>query len=493
MTDPILSRRQLIGAAAAGAALVSFEGPAAFAAKHRRTRKADVVVIGAGFSGLTAARALVRAGHSVVLLEARDRVGGRTLNAKIAGGEITEVGGEYIGPTQDRIAALAKAVGVKTFKVYNEGSNVFVDNAGARELYPATPGLPTRPDVQGDILTALSLDALAKKVGVKAPWRAKDAAKLDGQTLEDWVQANLKTPAGKGIFTSACQSIWGADPKDMSLLYVLFYIAAAGDAKHPGSLARLISTAGGAQESRFVGGSQLVAEKVADKLGSRLILKAPVSRIARTSHGVRVIASGVTVDARRAILAVPPKLALRIRFAPGLPKRKAALLKGLVPGSLTKAEAIYDKPFWRDAGLSGQGVRESGPANVIFDNSPPDGSPGVLFGFLGGSTKATWSKLPADQRKSQVLDSFVAYVGEQARTPTDYFEHDWTEEKWTRGCPVAVAAPGIIGKYGSELREPVGPIHWAGTETADYWFGYMDGAVRAGERAAKEAAAKLRR
>ena len=206
-----------------------------------------------------------------------------------------------------------------------------------------------------------------------------------------------------------------------------------------------------------------------------------------------MIADGITVDAKRAIVAVPPKLALGIDFAPGLPKRKAALLKGLVPGSLTKAEAIYDKPFWRDAGLSGQAVRDSGPANVTFDNSPPDGTPGILFAFLGGSAKAAWSKLPADQRKAQVIDSFVDFFGEQARTPSDYFEHDWTEETWTRGCPVAHAAPGIIRKYGSELRTPVGPIHWAGTETADYWFGYMDGAVRAGERAAREAAAKLKR
>lgn len=489
MSDLRLTRREIIGAAAAGAALVAVDGPVALAAK-RRTKTADVVVIGAGLSGLTAARNLVKAGHSVIVLEARDRVGGRTLNAKIAGGEITEVGGEYIGPTQDRILALAKAVGVKTFKTYNEGSNVLVAG-GTRDLYAATPGLPTRADVQSDIIAALALDGLAAKVGVKAPWKAKDAAKLDGQTLEDWKQANLKTAAGKGIFDSACQSIWGADPKEMSLLYALFYVASAGDAKNPGSFARLIGTAGGAQESRFVGGSQVVSEKVADKLGSRLFLKAPVSRISQTSDGVRVIANGITVDAKRAILAVPPKLALGIHFVPGLPKRKAALLKGLVPGSLTKAEAIYDKPFWRDSGLSGQAVRDTGPANITFDNSPPDGAPGILFAFLGGSAKAGWSGLPADQRKAQVIESFVGFYGEQARNPLDYFEHDWTEEKWTRGCPVAHAAPGILRKYGPELRTAVGPIHWAGTETADYWFGYMDGAVRAGERAAKEAGAKL--
>jgi monoamine oxidase len=193
------------------------------------------------------------------------------------------------------------------------------------------------------------------------------------------------------------------------------------------------------------------------------------------------------------ILAVPPALASRLAYSPALPKGKAALLKALVPGTLTKAEAVYARPFWRDAGLSGQGVADVGPANTIFDNSPPDGSVGVLFGFVGGSAHAPWAKLPADQRRAQVLANLAAFVGDQARTPTDYIEQDWTKERWTRGCPVAHVAPGVLTKYGPWLRRPVGKVHFAGTETADYWLGYMDGAVRSGERAAREVLAALRR
>ena len=489
--DDALTRRQLVGAGAAGAALLALRATPAPAAA-RRTRRADVCVIGAGLSGLAAARALVAADRSVVVLEARDRVGGRTLNRSIGGGRISEIGGQFAGPTQDRILALAQAVGVKTFRTYDEGSSVLIEG-GVRSLYPAVPGLPDDPDVQQAILAAAKLDAPAKQVGVRAPWNATKAREWDRMTLDEWMRSEVPSDKGRAIFTSACQSIWGADPKELSLLYVLQYSAAAGNAKNPGSFLRLITTGGGAQESRFVGGSQLISEKVADPLGKRVILKAPVSVVAQNGDGVRIVARGVTVEARQAILAVPPALATRLAYSPALPKGKAKLLAALIPGTLTKATAVYDRPFWREAGLSGQGVSDVGPARTTFDNSPPDGSVGVLFGFVGGSAYAPWGPLPADQRRAQVLESFAAFVGDQARTPVDYFEQDWTKERWTRGCPVAHVAPGVLTKYGPWLRRPVGKVHFAGTETADYWLGYMDGAVRSGERAAREVLAALRR
>jgi monoamine oxidase len=347
--------------------------------------------------------------------------------------------------------------------------------------------------VQQAIVASTKLDVMAKQVGVSAPWKAKSAKAWDAMTLDDWMRAEIPSSRGQAVFISACQAIWGADPNQLSLLYALQYTAAAGSRQTAGSFIRLISTGGGAQENRFVGGSQRISEQVADRLGKRVVLKAPVSVVAQDHDGVRIVAQGTTVEARQAILAVPPVLASRLAYSPALPKGKAALLKALVPGNLTKAEAVYNRPFWRDAGLSGQGVSDGGPASTIFDNSPPDASIGVLFGFIGGSSYAAWAKLPADQRRAQVLERLAAFVGDEARVPVGYIEQDWTKERWTRGCPVAHAGPGVLTKYGPWLRRPVGKVHFAGTETADYWLGYMDGAVRSGERAAREVLAALRR
>jgi monoamine oxidase len=418
-----------------------------------------------------------------LVLEARDRVGGRTLNRSIGGGHVVEVGGEFVGPTQDRILALAQAVRVNTFFVYNQGSNVEIVG-GQRSLYPASTGVPTDPDTQRLLADLLGkLDPITKEVGHSAPWRARRAKHLDQTTMAEFTRpfTNKRT---RPLLEAVVNSVWGVDSDQLSVLYAASYAAAAGDSGTPGSLFRLVSTPGGAQERRFVGGSQLVAQRVAKQLGRRVLLRTPVTGLVLTGGGVDVRTKQGVFHAKHVIVAVPPPLALGLTR--GLSPRRAKLLGGMHMGHLIKSEAVYPTPFWRPEGLSGQGVNDEGIASVPFDNSPPDGSVGVLFAFTGGRAADRLAKLSAAQGRTQVLARFRQYVGDQALSPTQFIQHDWRSEKWTRGCPTAVPRLGILSRYGDTLRAPIGPVHFAGTETSDYWQGYMDGAVRAGERAARE-------
>jgi len=480
------SRRKLLGTAAAGTAAVWLPVTPALG---RSRAKADVVIVGGGLAGLTAARALVKAHHSVIVLEARDRVGGRTFNHPLGDGQVIEAGGEFVGPTQDRLLALARSVGVGTYKAYNTGDNVFIAN-GKRSTYPAIPGLPNPPDdpkLRDEILSALGrIDGLAHEVGVKAPWNAKGAAKMDAQTVEQFAKANSTSPLFVPLLDAANEALYGKDGAQVSMLWNAFYSAAAGDAKNLGSYARLISVNGGAQESRFKGGSQEIAIRVAATLGNRVHLSTPVTRITQGRNGVTVVSDALTVSAKRVIVALPPVMARRIKFDPALPGAKQKILSRMTPGDMIKAQVIYPTPWWREKGLTAQIVINEGPAGVTYDNTPESGAPGVILGFVGGRQAPKFRALDAAARKQAFVDEIAAALGEEARQESTYFDMDWTAEPFTRGCPTGSTAPGVLTKFGEHIRPATGRIHWAGTETADYWAGYMDGAVRSGERVAKE-------
>src|SRR3954452_12124240 len=270
MTDFKFTRRAAIGGAAAGAATAA--GTEALAAKKKKkkpTRYVDVVVVGAGLAGLTAARQVAAAGKKVVLIEADKRVGGRVLNIDIGGGHITEGGAEFIGETQDHIAQLAKDVGLKTFKTYNEGNNLYYRNGTALPYMSTGPLGPVPPDPIGGPAAEpgrVELDQMASQIDIDKPWESANAAAWDSQTFETWKQDNVKTPDGQFLLDVACTSVFSVEPRDVSLLFVLFYIAAAGDEAHPGTLERLVTTAPGAQSDRIVGGTQLIPLRMAAKL-----------------------------------------------------------------------------------------------------------------------------------------------------------------------------------------------------------------------------------
>jgi monoamine oxidase len=450
------------------------------------THEVDLVVVGAGLAGLAAAREAVAAGSSVLVVEARERVGGRVLNEDIGGGQVVEVGGQWIGPTQDRLAALARELGVETFPTWGEGENLIEYAGGLRRYTGTIPRI--NPLVLLEVERAQRrLNRLARRVPLEAPWEAPGAARLDAQTVATWMRRNLPSRPGRMLLELGVEAVWAAQPEDISLLHVLFYIHSAG------SLERLFDTEGGAQQDRFVGGSQVVPLRVASELGSgRVVLGAPVRAIRYDGNeGVTVEADGVSVRARRAVVAVAPTLAGRIAYDPPLPGFRDQLTQRMPLGTVAKCMAIYDEPFWRHEGLSGQGMSDTGPVKLTFDNSPPEGTPGVLLGFLEGRQARELGRVPAEQRREAVIDCFTRLYGPRAGKPDAYVERLWAEEEWTRGCYGCHMPPGAWTSYGPALREPIGPLHWAGAEYATVWNGYMDGAVRSGERAAGEALARL--
>jgi monoamine oxidase len=441
--------------------------------------RVDVAVVGAGLAGLVGARDLLAAGHSVLVLEARNRVGGRLLNHTLANGAVVEVGGQWVGPTQDRVLVLAEELGVGLYPTYEEGEHLLAVDGNVERYRGDDFALPE--DALADVgETQQRLEEMASTVPLDKPWRAAEASAWDAQTLDTWLVANAQTDTGLGYWRTFVPALFSAEASEMSLLHFLFYCRSGG------TIDRLVATHGGAQESRLVGGSQQLALRLAARLGDAVQLGAPVTAIRQDNGGVEVMHDGGVVKAGRAIVALPPTLAGRIRYSPALPPLRDQLTQQVPMGYVTKVQIAYPEPFWRAEGLSGSVFSLDDEVSVIFDNSPPDLSCGVLLGFLEGAHARRAGKLPPEERKELILSVFAKFYGPRSADPDDYVEKDWAAEEWSRGCYGGRFGTGVWTGYGEALREPVGRIHWAGTETAEVWNGYMDGAVRSGERAAHE-------
>jgi len=440
---------------------------------------ADIAVIGAGLSGLAAAWSLAAAGREVVVLEARDRVGGRLLNGALAEGVAVDLGGQWVGSDHRRVQRLAAALGVETFPQHTAGRNL-LDVGGRRRRYRGTiPRLG--PRVLWDVFVARRrIDRLAGAVGAEEPWAAQRAAELDEVTLAQWCERNLRSPLARRLIGLAGRTVWGAGAEELSMLHVCFYVAAAG------GFDRLIDTEGGAQQDRLDGGAQLLPLGLAERLGERVRLGAPVRRIEQRDGAIRVDADGLDVEAEHAVLALPPALAARIEFDPPLSGQRRLLGESMRPGRLIKCLALYETPFWREDGLSGEAVTDAGPVTLTFDSSPRDGSAGVLLGFVGGPEAVTAAALAPEERRAAVLACFERLFGPRATRPLRYAEQDWAAEEWSGGGPTSNFGPGGWTRCGPALREPTGNVHWAGTETATVWSGYMEGALQAAERVVAE-------
>jgi putrescine oxidase len=443
-----------------------------------RAIETEVAVVGGGIAGLTAASALDAEGVDVAVLEARDRVGGRTWNTEI-GGEANELGGQWVAPYQSAMHETLERLGIELFPSFRDGEHVFVDPAGVSHRYSGHDAPMGSASEQAFEAADAKLDSMAKELDPEAPWEHPDAAELDALTFEEWLRREVDDEMARDLLRSWLAGGFLAKPAHtFSLLQGLWMISGAGGTFELFEPEQCLAY-------RVVGGSQLIAQRLAEGLGERVSLNAPARSIRWSDGGVEVASDGLTVRARRAIVAVPPNLTNSIAFDPALPAWRMRMSQALSQGSINKVLAVYETPFWRDEGLSGQGFAPYELVRELYDNSPPSASAGVLTTFLAGENAERAGRMSAADRRTEILDGMAKYVGPRATEPVDYIETDWSGQEWTRGAYGTSFGPGGLTRFGEDIRRPVGPIHWACTDIAGVGHIHMEGAIRSGRRAAE--------
>lgn len=444
------------------------------------TRTADVIIVGAGFAGLAAAKALRAAGVEPLVIEARERVGGRTCPGSIAGLTI-DLGGMWVGPTQTSLDALAREYGVKTYPQYITGKSAIELNgtwhSSEGEDYGALLSLPVKLDLAQLVYR---LTALSDSINPESPWTHPKADAFDAMTLQTWLDEHTHTDGAMSFMVSLIRSVFSAEPGDLSFLFCLFYL------KSGGNLEELTTFRNGAQQRLFVGGVHQLSQRMADQLGERVLLNSPVTDIEQDAEGVTVICPDATFRAKAMIIAIAPALAGRINYSPLLPHKRDALTQRMPMGSVIKVWIAYSTPFWRARGFSGLFSSDTAAFGPAFDVAPPGTSTGILAGFFDARASVEWSARSSDQRRAEVVRCLTAAFGAEAQAPIEYVEKNWTQERYSRGCYTGTLGPGALTQFGPTLRESVGRIFFAGTESSAIWAGYIEGALRSGARAAAE-------
>ncbi|MFC5789464.1 FAD-dependent oxidoreductase [Agromyces tardus] len=444
----------------------------------------DVVIVGAGAAGLTAATELVKAGRTVVVLEARDRVGGRLWTDEIDGAML-EIGGQWVSPDQDALIETLDELGLETYPRYREGVNVYLAPDGTRRTFEGEI-FPVPPATEQEIVTLIEkLDALVAEIDPERPWEHPDAKDLDETSFARWLETQTDDEEAReniGMFIAGAMLTKPAHA--FSALQALLMAASAG------SFSNLVD-ADFILDRRVVGGLQQVPLRLAERLGDEVVrLGQPVRTLRwnpeQPAEGVVAVTEELEVHASEVILAMPPVLFSRISYEPPLPRRQHQLHQHLSMGLVIKVHAVYETPFWRDLGLSGTAFSPYELVHEAYDNTNFDDPRGTLVGFVADEAADGVFQLPAEERKARILESMSHYYGEQAKHPVVYYESDWGSEEWTRGAYAASFDMGGLARYGADLRTPVGPIHFACSDMAGKGYQHVDGAVRMGREVAAQ-------
>jgi monoamine oxidase len=439
----------------------------------------DAIIIGAGLSGLQAAKTLSQQGKTVLILEAKERVGGRVWTIPTNDNEHLDVGGQWVAKSHQKMQELLREYAIGTFPTYIHGYSLISFHHTVKK-YRAIPPIPLK-SLWALFKLMTRFERLARKIILPTPWETQQSRELDAITVKDWIYSKSDSPLVIAMFTAMLEALFCCDLDSTSMFQALIAV------KSSGSLNFMLGNKNGAQEERIQGGAQNVCDAIMNSISATIRFHSPVTQIHQHHDYVEVCSNETRYTAKKVIVSIPLPSAKEINFYPHLPLAKQALVDAMFMASVIKYQFVYETPFWRASGNhSGMALSLDGFVSGTFDNSLPNSPKGIMVAFVHANHAKELLEQSQERRITIVKNELSLLFGKDALKPITINEHTYMTDKWIKGCYAGVFPPQILSHYGSELRTPFQHIHWTGTETSVHFMGYMEGAVLSGERAANE-------